>query len=447
MRSRNVVLIVSPHFPPDATAATHRARLLAPHLPQFGWDPIVVTVDPQGYEGRLEPGLLALVPDGLRVHRSGAWPATWTRRFGFGDLGLRAFVPMLRACTRIMRRERVDAVFITTYPVYTAAIGPLLKRRFRVPLVIDLQDPWVGAWGSVVGGGPNGAVDVRSRLSRSAAARLERTVVGAADAITAVSAKTIEEMCARVPAARSRPSLAIPIGGDARDFDVAAAQHTRLTPFAPGDGHVHVCAVGTLLPMGMDVLRAVFAAVARLASRRPDLVERLRMHFIGTSNERRSDVAARVLPAARDAGLAHIVSEVPERVDYLDALRIQIAADALLLLGSGEPHYTASRLYPALLAKRPLVAVYHEASSVADILRRFSRAPTCRLVTFDDSVPVSAREANIEAALAALLESPVYNASDVDPAVFAEYSAPVLAGRLADVLSRAAAGVREGARA
>jgi hypothetical protein len=27
-----------------------------------------------------------------------------------------------------MNREAIDAVFITTYPIYTAAIGPLLKR-------------------------------------------------------------------------------------------------------------------------------------------------------------------------------------------------------------------------------------------------------------------------------------------------------------------------------
>ena len=93
--------------------------------------------------------------------------------------------------------------------------------------------------------------------------------------------------------------------------------------------------------------------------------------------------------------------------------------------------------------KRPLLAVYHEASSVADILRRFSRPPTCRVVTFSEATSLSARTPQIEAAIAALLESPSYNASDVDASVFAEYSAPVLAGRLADVLSRVAAPIQE----
>ena len=39
------VLMVSPHFPPDTSAASHRVRLLAPHLPEFGWEPTVVTVE------------------------------------------------------------------------------------------------------------------------------------------------------------------------------------------------------------------------------------------------------------------------------------------------------------------------------------------------------------------------------------------------------------------
>ncbi|HEX6987673.1 MAG TPA: hypothetical protein VF170_20000, partial [Planctomycetaceae bacterium] len=85
------VLMVSPHFPPDTTAGTHRVRLLAPHLPAFGWEPTVVTVDPRDYEGRLDPELAELVPDSLRVVRCRAWSPRWTRKAGIGDLGIRAF--------------------------------------------------------------------------------------------------------------------------------------------------------------------------------------------------------------------------------------------------------------------------------------------------------------------------------------------------------------------
>ena len=164
--------MVSPHFPPDTTAGTHRVRLLAPHLAAYGWQPVVVTVDPARYEGRLDPGLLSLVPPGLRVVRSPAWSPRWTRRVGIGDLGLRAFTGLRRTSEELLARERFDALFITIYPTYPALLGPMLKRRFHVPFVLDYQDPWVGAWGDTVGGGVNGRVDWKSRATRWLAGRL-----------------------------------------------------------------------------------------------------------------------------------------------------------------------------------------------------------------------------------------------------------------------------------
>ena len=161
------VLMVTPHFPPDTSAGAHRVRLLAPHLSRYGWEPTVVTVDPRDYEGRLDGGLAALLPEDLRVVRCRALPAALTRLAGVGDLGLRAFGGLRRTCARLLQAERFDALFITIYPTYPALLGPLLKRRFAVSFVLDYQDPWVGAWGLTVGAGPGGSPDWRSRASRT----------------------------------------------------------------------------------------------------------------------------------------------------------------------------------------------------------------------------------------------------------------------------------------
>src|SRR5437667_2089991 len=85
------VLFISPHFPPDSTAGTHRARLLAPRLAEHGWEPTVLTVDPAGYDGALDTALADSVPASVRVVRARAWPTRLTRPFGLGDLGLRSF--------------------------------------------------------------------------------------------------------------------------------------------------------------------------------------------------------------------------------------------------------------------------------------------------------------------------------------------------------------------
>jgi hypothetical protein len=119
---------------------------------------------------------------------------------------------------------------------------------------------------------------------------------------------------------------------------------------------------------------------------------------------------------------------------------VQTEATAILMMGSSEPHYTASKLYPGLLAERPILAVYHEASSVVEILRRAAHPPAARLVTYDDTNRAESRVGAIRDALAALLEDPGYDRRAVDLDVVAEYSAEALAGRLAEVLEEATSG-------
>jgi glycosyl transferase family 4 len=429
--------MISPHFPPDSSAAAHRVRLLAPHLADSGWLPTIVTVNPDAYEGRLDRDLEALVPRSLRIVRAAAWRPGATRRFGVGDLGLRAFTGLREACREELARARFDALFITIYPVYPALLGPMLKRAFHLPFVLDYQDPWVGAWGRRVGGGPNGRPDWKSRASRQLGAWLEPRVVSAADALVAVSQGTIDGIVERMPTAAALPQAVIPIGFDAADFTAAAARRSTVLPFDRGDGLVHLVYVGTLLPTGVETLRLLLRALAK-ARRDDGQAMRLRLHFVGTSNQSAS-TTFRVLPIAEESGVAQAVTELPGRVDYLDALAVLTAASGILLLGSSESHYTASKLYPALLAKRPILALFHRASSVVSILRDTATEPTVRVVTYDGGSFNDAQVEEVARHLHALAVDTTYRAGDVALDRANDISAASLARRLAAVFDRVAA--------
>lgn len=431
--------MISPHFPPDTSAAAHRVRLLAPHLGAYGWEPTVLTVAPQAYEGRLDPDLARLLPEGLKVVRSRTVSFHWTRALGVGDLGLRALAGLKRVSRHLLASERFDALFITIYPTYPALLGPRLKREFGVPFVLDYQDPWIGAWGRSVGGGPNGAPDLKSRLSRAVATRLEPFAARAADAITAVSTRTYEDVRARHPELKRTPCSTIPLGGEPRDFDWIRRERRSNRFFDALDGKVHLCYVGTLLPLGFETLRAVLKATLLLRTRRPEHYRKLALHFFGTSNQTAKDAPERVLPVARELGVADHVSEVAPRIDYLEALTVLTDATAILMLGSSEPHYTASKLYPGLLAERPILAVYHAASSVVDILRASARPPSARVVTYDDASRAESRAEPIYAELASLVENPAYDPAAVDLRKMREFSAESLAGTLASVLDQVSA--------
>jgi len=427
------VLMVSPHFPPDTGAATHRVRLLAPHLPKYGWEPTVVTVEPSGYQGRLDLELGNLVPNTLRVVRCRAWSARWTRRFGFGDLGLRAFSSLYRTCGELLTREKFDLLFITIFPAYPALLGPILRSRFGVPYVVDYQDPWVSAWGVHVGGGPKGEADLRSKASRWLATRLEPIALRGAGAITAVSEGTYDQIFKRIPELKSTPRAAIPVGAEPADFRYLQ-RHPRHNPFFDSaDGMFHLCFVGTLAPLGFETLRALFEAVRLLRDRSPQLYSRLRLHFLGTSNQTSPESPCRVLPVANEFAVSECVTETPARIDYLDALTVQCQASAILLMGSSESHYTASRLYPALLAKRPVLAVFHCASSVVEVLRHSSTM--AQIVTYDDEIRAEALSGRIcEELVSAMSPGAAEPFLGVDS--LGSFSAESLAGKLATVLDQ-----------
>jgi hypothetical protein len=427
------VLMVSPHFPPDTSAGAHRVRLLAPYLAEHGWEPTVMTVDPSAYEGRLDPDLARLVPGHVRVIRANAWSPRWTRPFGIGDLGLRAYHGLKKASEELLAHEQFDAVFITIYPTYTALLGPGLKRKYGLPFVLDYQDPWVGAWGLDVG--PGGTPDMKSRVSRAIGARLEPIAVRAADALTAVSARTYEDVLARIPDARPRVCAAIPLGVDANDFGALQQLPRRNRCFDPQDGDLHVSYVGTLLPKGRVIARGVCLALASLRDARPELFARLRVHFIGTSNQRDPREQPRVLPLAAAAGVTPVVDEIAPRVDYLDALNAQADATALLLMGSSEPHYTPSKVFPALLTGRPIVGIYHQASPVIEILRR---EPNARVVAIDDAVPIEQYVPAIAEALAWAVTAPGGEPRLRHDGALHDWSVSTLAGQLAGVFDAVA---------
>jgi hypothetical protein len=427
--------MITPHFPPDSNAGTHRVRLLAPYLDKYGWKPTVLTVQPSFYEGLPDLGLASLVPDTLRVERSRAIPFEFTRAISFGDLGIRSFRGLYLRAVQLLSAEQYDAIYITVYPTYTALLGPLLKRKFKLPFILDYQDPWVGSWGETVGGGENGNVDAKSRISRRLAIKLEPIAVRAADAITAVSLKTAADVLARIPLERPIPVLELPIGGDARDFEVVRSRNERNSIFDPEDGLLHVSCVGTILPLGVETLEAFLSSLARLREVAPRLFNRVRVHFVGTSNVRTPESRLRVMAAAERLGVADAVSEHPVRVDYCDAINIQLQSSAIILLGSSEHHYTASKIFPALLSGRPVLGIFHTLSTASGILS--ARAgDRIKLVQFSDECPAAGTVSRIADCLMELLtdaqDSKVTQHSSIDESL----SANALAGRFAQLLDQ-----------
>src|SRR4029453_1462603 len=101
--------------------------------------------------------------------------------------------------------------------------------------------------------------------------------------------------------------------------------------------------------------------------------------------------------------------------------------------------YTRSQVFPALLPNRPILALFHEASSVVSILRTTGSEPSVRVVTYGDGGPSGADVETVARHLQALALHPRYDPAGVSLARAMDVSARSLARQLAAVFDRVAA--------
>ena len=196
------VLIIGYFWP--YIGGSKRVIGLAKSLPEFGWQPIILT------------GPLQQKPDSeFRVIETDfrGFLGSWVRLFGFSheeDIGdqVRARVKerspktksflrfsynfvreiiaypdeykgwepfALRAASELLEREKVDAL-ISIYPYTSHVIANELKKRYEIPWIADLADLW--SLNSAYGYGP---------LRRLFDKRLERKTLLSADVLTTSS--------------------------------------------------------------------------------------------------------------------------------------------------------------------------------------------------------------------------------------------------------------------
>jgi hypothetical protein len=421
---KNVVL-VAPHFVPSNLAAVHRARLWSQHLAEFGWNPIILTTDSAFYEERVDADLQSLVDPRLEIIRTRALPTKPIRIVG--DIGVRAMLPHYRALCRLAEQKRIDFLHITIPSHYSALLGRWLHARYGIPYGIDYIDPWVHEF-------PGSDKPLtKAWASARLATVLEPWAVRDAALITGVAASYFEAVLDRNPHLRSQAVTAgMPYGISDADFAALAGLSRAPYLFSAEDGNVHVVYAGAMLPKAYPLLEILLQAVALLARRSPAVVERLRLHFVGTGSSPDDPRGHNILPYIQRYGVERFASEAPARIPYLDVLTHLRASAGNLVLGSTERHYTPSKAFQNVQAGRPVLAILHDESSAADFLTR-ARAGT--VVTFSEGTLPTIEE--MATRLQDFLTSIENWRGAVDTSVFAEYSARHSAKVLADALDRA----------
>lgn len=423
------VLVISPYFPPSSMPPVHRVRMLVNYLKEFGWNPIVLTVSAQYYEENMDWELANLLPKDIEVYYARALSVKWTRLFGIGNVCIRSLISLFLNARRICRRKQIDVLFLQPSPVIWI-IGRLIKRFFNIPYVVDYQDPWISDFGRFES--PLRKSWWAHRLARF----MEPLAMKKVDHIVGVSLGTYEKI--RIPYSflHDEDFTELPFGGEPKDFeyiDASSDSHPCVCNDSDLINFVYVGAIGSQMHR---TIRTLMLAVKKIKENWPDIYQQMHLYFYGSTYAYRikpEDMIATII--AKEVGIEDIVTEQAARLKYLDALRVLRSSDVILVFGVQSPHYTASKIYPCILARRPILGLIHEKSLVVKTVNEMNAG---RIITYSDAQPVEECIDKIADELKYFIQKKYKAAPSINQTIFEKYSARNMTRVLAEVFDKVA---------
>jgi len=236
------VLIITYYWPPAGGAGVQRALKFAKYLPEFGWEPVILTVENPDSPVD-DTSLLNDIPKGTKVYKTKSLePFELYKKFtgkksdskipndillNKKNLSLKVrlaqwirlnlFIPdakigwkkyAVKKGLEIIKTENIDLIFTTSPPQTVALIGKKLSKLSGVKWIADFRDPWMEI---VYYQNVN-----RSKLTKAVDSSLEKNVMNDADTVITISHDMADFIKGK---AKNQNVVVIPNGFDDTDFE------------------------------------------------------------------------------------------------------------------------------------------------------------------------------------------------------------------------------------
>ncbi len=235
------VLIITYYWPPAGGAGVQRVLKLAKYLPQYGWQPIILTIKNPDCPV-FDETLLKEIPKDCKIYKTEAIEpfnlykkltgkkssykipsdvltkskdlsflekiSKWVRFNLFipdAKIGWKYFA--VKKGKEIVRSEKVDIIFSSAPPPTVALIGKSISKACNIKWIADFRDPWMEIvhYQNVK----------RSGVTKFIDRRLERSVLNKADVLVTISKDIVNLFKSKVG---DKNYSIIPNGFDETDF-------------------------------------------------------------------------------------------------------------------------------------------------------------------------------------------------------------------------------------
>lgn len=358
---RRRVMFISYAFPPTGGGGVQRSAKFVKHLPQHGWEPTVLTVKNPSVPSE-DWDLAADISQATTILRAHTWEPSYklkkslivdpnmrvsrwramVRKAGMALLQPDPQVLWNSSAFRIAANQLCaqthDAIYVSGPPFSSFLLGCRLKRRFRLPLILDFRDEWLLA---------SQHLDNHQRSSWETWLQksMIRRVLRRADAIIATTDWSAQQLQEQVIHAKSQAKVYRIYNG----FD--PADLLGLKPLERDNTKLRIVYTGTL--WNLTDIGCLAEACRQLGKFKPTLAAQVELVVVG----RRSPQQDAILNQLADGPITVV------RTGYLphqQSLAIASGADLLVILladREGAERVVPAKLFEYMALRRPILAI------------------------------------------------------------------------------------------
>lgn len=303
-----------------------RTLKFAKYLKDYGWQPVVITDSPKKYFAVDNSLLEEAIESGIKIERTGNKPfdpskiivkapkenmrklrSAVSQFFFIPDSKIGWKKKALKKIDEIWSKYNgFDLVFATAPPYTDFLIGQEVKRKYKIPLVIDYRDAWVDS--PVLNYYPTPYHKLKNM-------RLEKGVLKIANKVITTNRRVKEYIISRYGNIEYNDVKIISHGFDSEDFEKAA--HSEL----PSTSKFRVSYSGSFYTRNP---KFYFEAIKAFVDKYPELKNDIEFCFIGTFSKEN-------LQIAKNLGIEQYLN-ITGYLEHINCVKYVMASDVLFLM-------------------------------------------------------------------------------------------------------------------
>jgi glycosyltransferase involved in cell wall biosynthesis len=348
------ILVIAYYFPPTGLSGVQRTLKFVKYMPQYNWEPTVLTTELTGYYAHDYSLLNDLKDKPVKIVRVKGrevnsllakkgtikMPAEIIRKF-LSRLSSTFFIPDNKTAwckaayikaKELIETEKFDLIFVSGPPFSAFNLGVQLKKEFNIPLSIDYRDLWFGYHFAFYA----------TPFHKIAIKRMEYAALKTADFITVTNRRIKEKLMDYYKFITFNDVMILPHGYDPEDFAKAQPEkkpNNKMILTYSGIFYEYITP------------KYLLKAFKELTIERPDIASNIELHFVGFLRKENYKFIKKL-------GIQSFVKE-HGYLNHSEAINKIMMSDVLwLMVGYGRNADTISsgKLFEYFGSKKPIIA-------------------------------------------------------------------------------------------